>query len=356
MPINTPQQLREHLEWAIKVELTTIPPYLYAFYSMKDKKSEAAELIMSVAIEEMLHVALASNLLISVGGQPRFYRKDLMPVYPGPLPHHVPGFIVNLEKCTREQIVKCFMAIEVPSEVEVPEDDNFESIGQFYLAIEQAFQRLDESGTLFDANEPAKQWVAGQYEKSKYIADDSGGLVLVEDLESANLALSYIVNQGEGIRHDHYADPAQQELAHYYKFEQIASGRSPIGEILPLVRNPKTSEMTSPAKEISQLFNASYCYFLTVMEELYTPTDEKGKMAYVMKIYGIMERLMGPVARCLVQIPYRNDTKENAGPTFEFYEFSDEKVQTLKELCEQASALLPGEDNLATARDYLATL
>ncbi len=70
MAINTVADLRTHLQWAIRVELTTIPTYLYAFYSIKDSRSAAAIVFREIVIEEMLHVALASNLLVSVGGIP----------------------------------------------------------------------------------------------------------------------------------------------------------------------------------------------------------------------------------------------------------------------------------------------
>ena len=63
MALTTIQGLRTHLQWAVQVELTTIPTYLYAMYSIKDQTSESANVFRSVVVEEMLHVALASNLL-----------------------------------------------------------------------------------------------------------------------------------------------------------------------------------------------------------------------------------------------------------------------------------------------------
>ena len=74
MALTTIQGLRTHLQWAVQVELTTIPTYLYAMYSIKDQASESANVFRSVVVEEMLHVALASNLLVAVGGQPKFSR------------------------------------------------------------------------------------------------------------------------------------------------------------------------------------------------------------------------------------------------------------------------------------------
>ena len=62
MPITNVAELREHLLLAIEVEVSLIPPYLYAMYSIEDQESEAALLIRSVVVEEMLHASLVSNL------------------------------------------------------------------------------------------------------------------------------------------------------------------------------------------------------------------------------------------------------------------------------------------------------
>ena len=43
-------------------------------------------------------MCLACNLLLSVGGTPSFYKKQRLPSYPGPVPHHRSGFHVDLER------------------------------------------------------------------------------------------------------------------------------------------------------------------------------------------------------------------------------------------------------------------
>ena len=114
MALITIQDLRNHLQWAIQVELTTIPTYLYAMYSIKNQASESADVFRGVVIEEMLHIALASNLLVAVGGQPKFYSPDIVPKYPGPVPHHREGFTVNLERASVDYLRDTCLAIEFP--------------------------------------------------------------------------------------------------------------------------------------------------------------------------------------------------------------------------------------------------
>ena len=70
--IDTPKALREHLQTAIEIEWSTIPPYLCALWSLADGPNEyVAGNVEEVAMEEMLHLTLACNLLNAIGGRPR---------------------------------------------------------------------------------------------------------------------------------------------------------------------------------------------------------------------------------------------------------------------------------------------
>jgi Ferritin-like len=47
------------LERALELEHSTIPPYLYALYSLDENKNGAiADIIQAIVIEEMLHMTL----------------------------------------------------------------------------------------------------------------------------------------------------------------------------------------------------------------------------------------------------------------------------------------------------------
>ena len=67
--IRTIKQLKKYLQCAIQLEMNTLPPYLSALYSMDPVgKSNAAirQLITEITHEEMLHLCLACNLLLSI--------------------------------------------------------------------------------------------------------------------------------------------------------------------------------------------------------------------------------------------------------------------------------------------------
>jgi Ferritin-like len=94
--ITTLEDLKTHLKWAMKIELTTIPPYLFALYSLEEAPDYFADGIRTVVVEEMLHVSLAANLLLSVGGTPRLLDPHVVPTYPTVVPMQHCGLTVTM--------------------------------------------------------------------------------------------------------------------------------------------------------------------------------------------------------------------------------------------------------------------
>ena len=114
-PIADVEDLRRHLQWAVEVEHSTIPPYEYAMWSVMDPDSAAATSIKYVAREEMLHAALAANLLNAVGGRPRF-TGEAVPRYPEPMRHHDPKLplVLHLAPASVDLVRHVFLRIEQP--------------------------------------------------------------------------------------------------------------------------------------------------------------------------------------------------------------------------------------------------
>lgn len=85
-------------------------------YSLKDGKNrEVGDIIRSVVMQEMLHLALIGNIMNAVGVTPRFDDPDLVPAYPGRLPGGVmPDLEVSLGACSIERVRQVFMGIELP--------------------------------------------------------------------------------------------------------------------------------------------------------------------------------------------------------------------------------------------------
>ena len=145
-PISDVEDLRRHLQWAVEVEHSTIPPYEYAMWSVVDPDSAAATSIKYVVREEMLHAALAANLLNAVGGRPRF-TGEAVPRYPEPMRHHDPKLplVLHLAPASVDLVRQVFLRIEQPEEPGArPEADRYETLAQFYEAMSA---RSHASGT-----------------------------------------------------------------------------------------------------------------------------------------------------------------------------------------------------------------
>ncbi|MDA5093726.1 ferritin-like domain-containing protein [Aliiroseovarius sp. KMU-50] len=231
MAITNLESLRTHLQWAIELEHATLAPYLSALYSIKEGTNiESAEVIKSVFLEEMLHMALAANILNAVGGSPKFDYEGFIPTFPTPLPHGDGSFVVNLGKFSAEGI-KSFLNIERPAETDAePLDENYHSIGQFYSAITEGLKSCCKAlgEDVVFSGDPSWQLTA---ETTYY--GGAGHLIGVTDLASALAAMEEIVEQGEGMDHASIFDgdknmfhPEREEVGHYFRFQEILEGRS----------------------------------------------------------------------------------------------------------------------------------
>ncbi|NUT96218.1 MAG: hypothetical protein HOY78_29745 [Saccharothrix sp.] len=333
--IDTIDDLRRHLQWAIELEHATIPPYLCALYSLDPARNpEATQVVGTVLAEEMLHLALAANLLNAVGGSPRLDTPDLLPPYPHPLPHGDRSVHVHLAPFGPEAL-DLFLRIEQPASADAPpQADGYRTIGQFYAAIEAGLRALcDELGEeqVF-SGDPSRQ--IGEF----HLRGGGGAVVPVHDLKSASAALAEIVEQGEGAARTDVWDgdrdvfhPERDEVAHFYRFQELRLGRryrtgdtpqsGPTGEeivvdlegVLPMRHNPKTADYPegSPIRVAQEAFNQTYSLLLYELEEAFNGHPDQMKDA-VGTMFGLRKQ-----AVALMRTP-TGDGRTTAGPTFEY--------------------------------------
>jgi hypothetical protein len=333
-PIATLDSLREHLQWAIELEHATLPPYLCALYSLDPERNpDAVEVVSSVFAEEMLHLALAANLLNAVGGRPRLDTPEMLPSYPRLLPHGDRSLELSLLPFG-PQALEMFLRLERPAPPGAPpEADGYETIGQFYDAIEQGLRhlcdRLGEAEVF--RGDPARQV------NTDHFRHTAGQLFAVEDLESALGALEEIVGQGEGTSRGEVWDgdrdvfhPDRDEVAHYYRFQELKAGRryrrgdtpetGPTGEALavdlsgvrPMRPNPRLSDhaVGSPVRAAQDTFNRTYCTLLGQLDQAFN-----GNPKLLAVATGTMFALKAQ-AQALMRMPDENGA--TAGPTFEY--------------------------------------
>src|SRR6185369_7929815 len=115
------KKLKQHLQTAMMLELSTLPPYLCAMWSIHGTSEHAVQVkkfILSIVQEEMLHMAMACNILNAIGGNPVLNDPNTQPKFPCPLPGHSKtnnAFVVELNKCCPSSVAT-FLRIELPEE------------------------------------------------------------------------------------------------------------------------------------------------------------------------------------------------------------------------------------------------
>ena len=344
------EQLKACLLTALQLELSTIPPYLCGLYTIKEGSNvEAAALIRSVAVEEMLHMILVANILNAITdpatikkGEKLFNVKDIIPVYPTPLPGHIvpvkdPSFKVQLLKFSTDALDE-YITIESPSDPDDPfsNQKTFDSIGQFYQAIRYGLARVNKNtpGGIFKGD-PKRQVTPEHYYGS------GGKIIKVENYEDAKQAIEEIVGQGEGVDGTIVAETPMFgqdiEYAHYFKFREILFGRMysandtnfqmplqsiPTGKpfkvsftsVYNMKANPKMNDYKNNPELLQKAidFNKSYVTLLNNINDAVS-----GDPDLLVKGTTIMYELKYQ-ALALLNIPIGNG--ECAGPTFEYVE------------------------------------
>ena len=329
--------IRTGLQNAVRLEHATIPTYLYALYSIrKGTNEEIANLVSSIVGEEMAHLALAANVLNAIQGAPAIADPKLLPAYPGPLPGGVDtSLTVRLRPFSIEVVRDTFMVIEHP-------DDGFEphrpiaavpqkTIGMFYRKISDGIGVLGEDIFTGDSAKQVSQGFAAVE------------VIPVTDVASAQHAIEIIVEQGEGTKTSPVdPDGRPGDLAHYFRFWEIAEGRELVPDqtvkegwsftgpeipfdpegILPLVSDPKVNDPRirptyaerTTARRLCDTFNYTYTSLLKALHDTFN-----GKPQTLPAAIGLMWSLEQQFLE-MAQFPADPSRPDGprAAPSFEF--------------------------------------
>jgi hypothetical protein len=371
-PIQTVEQLKEYLYVAMQLEHATIPPYLTAAYTAKiEANKDSIDAITAVAKEEMLHLTLTANLLNAIGGEPNLLRDGFVPKYPCHLPDGETDFEVSIVKFS-DCAIDTFLKIERPSPPERPASEitkvrvqgdikyiekrdlraatrgkgrgmlphvtventlgqtlelHFWSIGEFYNAVRAGLKYLTaklRQENLFVGKEDNQI-------NPKYYFSAGGDLTRITTLDTALEAIELISVQGEGYTDETHG--MSGELAHFYRFEQIAKGRyyqerdrphEPSGgdfrrdytAVYPIKKDAKVADYGAypNIERQARHFNGRYRRFLQQLTLAFN-----GKPDLFATSYNDMFEIKREM-EYLIRNPLSN-TGENAAPTFEMKEF-----------------------------------
>ena len=254
------------LQSAVEVECSTLPLYLSALFSLEVQNYTTYNVIRSVAMEEMVHVAIAANMLAALGGKPQL--KYLKLSYPM---HGLPGgaepdLRVGLAQLSRSQL-KHFMRIEKPEFLLRPTlpNETYPTIAVFYEGIRQAIIRNEDTvraavKAALEAGGPPNQ--VGDIIGFKTITSSPE----VDPVNQLLNGIEEIVHQGEGTtRESLFADAvSQNEESHYAKFAELYHGASYQDPHPPI-------ELTSKTER--EFFKGYPIAWPTVINTLAVPAD-----------------------------------------------------------------------------------
>ena len=339
---------------AAELEHALMCEYLFAAFSMKERPDEGLtsaqleaverwrQVILGVAGQEMLHLALTANMLTALGASPHLSRPNL----PQPARHYPPG--VRLELLPfGETALRHFLYLERPegmdlrdaegieaSEEAIPVMDpddiaprlqDFATVGHLYRSIEAGFRRLaDKLGENRLFIGPA----AAQITQANFSWPQ---LVAVTDLSSATSAIEAIVEQGEGPRGD-------WRKAHFGRFKSVLDELQEVQESDPGFE-PSRPVIAAPVRfgeadadglvledpltvKVADLFNVVYEVLLLVLYRLLARIDETDAQTGILAdvAVGLMYDAVEPVGKLLGTLPVGSGNPgATAGAPFELF-------------------------------------
>jgi ferritin-like protein len=352
LPVENREQLVYLLTQACELEQGVLCEYLFALYSLKQdpedglSTQQAAQVarwgraISQVAVQEMLHLALATNLLLSVGAAPHLHR----PNFPIRCQWYPPDVRLELVPFG-EAALRHFMYLERPDDIDLEDAEAFaavcecrpltatpstlmaapqdyHTVGHLYRSIEHGFERLAER------HGEAEVFLGPPRAQARPEVFGWPELVAVTDLTSARTAIELIVEQGEGAAGD-------WREAHFGRFSTILDEfltESKADPEVSLARPARAAYVRRPpdqpeatiigdplTAQVADLFDATHQTMLQALWRCFAHGDETDQE--VGTLVGTAVRLMGgvlrPLGSMLTTLPLGPDHPgELAGPAF----------------------------------------
>ena len=262
----TREDLHQHLQHAVDVEFWTIPLYLTALYSIQGLKGlqpsaypDAAKLVQSVAIQEMLHLELICNISNALGHAPRFHPPRYREAHGIPfihprqdaLPTHLHGYQCELGPLDESRL-KLFCAIELPHaprETRWEEERSYDSIAMMYAALVKGVALQWDASYVGAARNTRQKTSFKEYHERS--GRHHGFSQAVHSLDDAMRAMDAIVEQGEGADSTRvpvdFRPPSLEagkefdagwfrgDLSHYHKFSLLLHHRKKLPAVHAVV-------------------------------------------------------------------------------------------------------------------------
>lgn len=333
------------LREAAELEHGILCQYLYAAFTLKQSVDEGLtpaqveaiarwrSVVLEVAHQEMLHLALVQNLLTAIGAAPHLGRPNL----PSPARYFPPGVQLALLPFG-ERALRHFLYLERPEGMPVEDADGFSAVANARPLLRQAQDReLDEEaivphaqdfatvGHLYRAIDVGFAWLTARLGEQRLFIGPAAAqaspssfgwsqLVAVTGLKQAHRAVDTIVEQGEGTSGDwrtghfgRFLDIFSEYLAVRRAdptFEParpvlVGAVRPREGIDIPIIGDPLTARVVD-------LFDVANEIVLLALTRYFAATDETAaqRKALADLAVGLMFSAIKPLGEGLTALPF----------------------------------------------------
>ena len=350
--IGSREELVSVLSEASTLEHMIMCEYLFAAFSLKRDESEGLApeelekvrgwegVVTTVAIQEMTHLALVNNMLVSIGASPYFMHAN----FPQPSRYFPPNIRLALIPFG-EQALRHFVYLERPEGMSIEGVPGFEVLGdlnpaelkggvvpkqQYFSTVGNLYRGVQKGlGDLVERFGEDAVFIGREHPQATEAIFGLPGLMEVKDLGSADRAVEGIVEMGEGARGDWKNAHFGMFLGVFKEFMErrrqspgfrpsrpvvAAHVRPPAGaEDVTTIADPFTSR-------VADLFNASYGLAIQVLGRFYVHgRDSSGELqALADAAVGMMSQVIRPLGVALTSLPVGDRLPGvTAGPSFE---------------------------------------
>lgn len=352
--VTAPLVQREHVIGALyeaaELEHNLMCTYLYAAFSLKDGEAEGLtaeeaaavsrwrRVLLSVAIEEMGHLAAVWNITSALGASPRVGRGNF-PLDPGYLPACV---VVKLAPFTAETL-QHFVFLERPHGSTERDGEGFayergyvrgeggarltplgvdyDTVGTFYGALSRGLRALVERYGEADAfdGDPGLQLSPAEV--------NLPGAKQVICLKTALAAFDAIVTQGEGAPRDSADSHYQKFLSIRSEFRRLTETNPAFAPALPAATNPVLRRPPRPEGRVwlenpeavaaVDIGNASYGLMLRLLAYAYAVRGPGAEKSLVVDLAIGLMQAVAPLAERAARLPAGPSNPHcNAGLSF----------------------------------------
>ena len=306
----TIKHLKEHLQAAVDLEFWTIPFYMSAMYSIKNRSSSAYQMLRTVVNQEMLHLQCAANIANAYGLSPAIY----VPPYKGKAIPHLKfprkekedyrPYTAEIGPFNLEHInAMCLIEYPEYEDTELQQGKSlleknigkYPSIGAFYRALRIGAEHFKDS---IKGGRRQVNYFSAFYRNMPNMAITESGAA---GFDQVALLIDIIVEQGEGeckknptipSAFQNTADDTEPGYDHFAKFSRFKKDMGVDKKPLADVYTAKAcSEYTDEDKQLVTILTEQFNQLRYLLQKLFSGENPEN-------FFSIMASVGGAISNC----------------------------------------------------------